>query len=76
MWRMQRGSPTDEAAAAFWQAVRADPGYMPAARAAARMAAGRSNGGLHELLERYESLAGPEKARSLRRYCESLEAGP
>ena len=73
MWRAASGSPPDEAMAALWRALEADPGYMPAARAAARLACAQSPERLDALLRRYRSLAEDEqKARALEAYCTQL----
>jgi len=77
MWRVQNGAPADEALAAFRRAMELDPGYLPPARAAARVIAARSPEGLGAFLEGYKRLApGEDKAEALRAFCEQLVREP
>ena len=73
IWRSLSAAPPDDVMAAAWRAVELDTGYMPAARAAARVSASRSPDGPAAVMERYRSLspADQDLAR-LQRYCDSL----
>jgi len=84
LWRSASGSAPyggpDEAQAALWRALELDPGYLPAARAAARLAAAEPPYGgaerLQALIERYRSMEqDPQKVSALEAYCAELR-GP
>lgn len=73
LWRSRSGHPAEEALAAHMHAVEVDPGYLPAARAAARLQARRGGEGLSEFLSRYRKLAwDAEQIKTMEKYCESL----
>ncbi|MDP6106845.1 MAG: protein kinase [Candidatus Brocadiia bacterium] len=69
VWRSTAEQASHEAAAAFWKAVETDPGYLPAARAAARLAALARPERLDALLNAYGRLPHTEgKAAALAEY--------
>ena len=75
LWRIKTGAAPDEALAALWRAVESDPGYLPAARAAADLVAARAPSELDTFLERYRALAHTEdKVTALAQYCAALKA--
>ncbi len=76
VWRSTTEQASHEAAAAFWKAVETDPGYLPAARAAARLAASAGPERLDALLNAYGRLPHTEgKAAALAEYCAGLRGG-
>jgi len=73
LWRTTSGEIPEEAAAALWRALETDPGYLPAARAAARLAAARGAAPLAEVTDRYRRIAPDgEKADKLEAYSKGL----
>jgi hypothetical protein len=76
LWRNHSGRPAEEALAAYMQAVEVDPGYLPAARAAARLKARSGEEGISQFLSRYRELAwDAEQISTMEEYCESLRGG-
>jgi len=70
MWRASNDESTEEALAALEHAMELDPGYLPAALAAARLLAPRGQEALSQLVERYRKLAlTPSKVEALEERC-------
>ena len=77
LWRSTvEGTPDGEIAAAFWQALKKDPSYLPAAQALAQMAAAKGADQLDAVLARYRSLPHTEiRLKALEDYCDRLRTG-
>ena len=76
LWRHRTGRPADEALAAYRHAIETDPGYLPAARAAARVASRKGRESVEKFLSRYRELAWqPQQINAVEDYCNRLLEG-